>query len=249
MGLLWSFALVPLVVGDLNSITAFLLMILFGMGIDHSIHLAKRFQAELGVLDAEASLLETYRSTGRSVATAGLTTALALTILSLTGFRGFSEFGIISGFSTLVVLVSMFGVMPAALVLGERWGLVGAKAPMASSWGALPGRGKTLALAAAVLVAGLAGPWFLRFDYNFQELQTETETMSAIRKVHKQVYPGDLTPGAIYVARDLEVLDQALSQLETAKREKPDAAIGPTGELAGVHATSPGGGAASEDSR
>lgn len=47
LGLVWAFSLVPPILGDLNTITSFLLMILFGMGIDYAIHLVKRFQVEL----------------------------------------------------------------------------------------------------------------------------------------------------------------------------------------------------------
>ncbi len=237
VGLLWAFALVPSLVGDLNSITAFLLMILFGMGVDHSIHLVKRFQGELMVLDPESALLETYRSTGRSVATSGLTSALALTILSLTGFRGFSDFGIISGSAMLVVLVAMFLVMPSALALGVRWGLVLPRSPVMHKWSVVPNQWWTLALAAVVVAAFLASPWGLRFDYDFQELQTETAEAAQVKTLHRQVYSASLTPAAIYVAKDIDALDRMLAALEEAKSHEPGSKL--FGRLASIRELSP----------
>ena len=82
-------------------------MVLFGMGVDYSIHLTKRFRHELLVHPPEEALIETFVSTGRSVATSGVTTSFALLILAISDFRGFYDFGLIGGISIFIVTLAM----------------------------------------------------------------------------------------------------------------------------------------------
>ena len=88
-GLLWSYGLVPGLVGDLNLITSFLLMVLFGTGIEFSVHLVERFRNELTSADAATALETTFASTGRSIVTSGLATTLGIAVLLFSSFRGF----------------------------------------------------------------------------------------------------------------------------------------------------------------
>ncbi len=233
-GLLWSFALVPSLVGSLNLITSFLLMVLFGMGIDYSIHLVKRFQQELLDRGTEAALFETYRSTGYSVGTSGLTTALSLSILSFSGFRGFSEFGIISGTSLMMILGSMFLVLPSALVVGARWGLVKAyKSHKPQSWKLMPPLWFTWALAAVVLVAAVYAVTGLEFDYDFGNLKVKVAASQEVKRHHQKVYHrGSMSPAALYVAKDMDALDRGLDLLEETRKEQgEDSIIGRVGSL------------------
>lgn len=226
VGLLWSFAFVPTMVGDLNTITSFMLMVLFGMGIDYSIHLVKRFRHELCRRDAEAALIETFTSTGRSVATSGWTTALGLLILAISDFRGFSDFGLIGGAAMTMITVAMLLIMPATLVLGYRLGLVDPRAPrLPSKHLALPPRWAAAAVSALVLISAAAAGLFLTFDYDFANVAPSLEELEAIKEKEQEIYPIFFGPAAIYVAPDLQLLDRALGVLE-ASRDEPDSVIG-----------------------
>jgi hypothetical protein len=222
VGLLWAFALVPATVGDFNLITAFLLVIMFGMGVDYSIHLVKRFQREAGKLPLEEALIETYLSTGSSVLISGLTTALSLSILAASDFRGFSEFGIIGALSITMILVAMFAVLPAALVLGHRFRMI-RKASEKHVMILMYRKPATLALGGLMVAAAIIVYAGLSFDYNFRNLQFEKSSVPGLREaraMQKKVYSGSLSPGAVYLAEDVEALDRMAVQLEEAKREQ-----------------------------
>ncbi len=223
--LLWSFAFVPTLVGDLNTITSFLLMVLFGMGVDYSIHLVKRFRHEICTRDVEASLIETFTSTGRSVMTSGLTTALGLLVLVISDFRGFSDLGFIGGTAVVVITFAMLFVMPATLVIGHRLGLVTPRSPtLPSRHFALPPRWAAAALTVLVLASTAAAVMNLGFDYDFGNFSANSEELDRLKEKQDRIYPLFFGPAAIYVAKDLPTLDAALEVIESARRQ-PDSEI------------------------
>lgn len=216
-GLLVSFALVPILVGDLNLITSFLMMVLFGLGIEYAVHLVKRYRLELNDHTPADALTETMVSTGQSVLTAGLTTALGLGILAWSNFRGFRDFGIIGGVSMLVILASVYAVLPSALVLGQRFRLVLPRSR--GSRGRSPGAPAWLGwVLLAVAGAGCVAAFWVRFDYDFTNLSANPQAALAVREREKKIYPGIFAPAALYVAPDLPTLDKGLAILGEASR-------------------------------
>ncbi len=238
LGLLWSYALVPSLVGDLNTITSFLLMVLFGTGVEFAVHLVMRFQAELGERGLEEALFETFSSTGRSIVTSGLATTFGMAVLIFSSFRGFSEFGIIAATAILSIFGSMFVALPPLLVLGTRFGLVRPRAEGSGRLSFVPPTWVTAGvLVAAVLAAG-AVLLRLGFDYDFTRLQPEIPAAEAAKSRHRAVYPGFTVPGAFYVARDLVALDEALAVLE--KRRQALGEDGILGPVSSVRDFAPG---------
>ncbi len=219
LGLLWSYAFVPALVGDLNTITSFLLMVLFGTGVEFAVHLVMRFQAELGSLPLDQALFETYRSTGRSIVTSGLSTTLGMAVLIFSRFRGFSEFGIIAGIAILAIFGAMFVALPALLVLGVRLGLVKARAEGAGHVSFVPRPWLTWAVGGVALLAGAVAAASLAFDYDFTRLQPEIPSAEEAKSRHRSVYPGFTVPGAFYACADLASLDAALDVLERRRNE------------------------------
>lgn len=223
-GLLATYALLPALVGSLNTITAFLLLVLFGAGVENPIHLMKRFQYELQSRDAAAALRETFTSTGPSVVVSGVTTAVPLFILTVSDFRGFSEFGLIAGTGILVMMAVLLLIMPACLVLGHRLGLI-RPAHESAQWGIVPSGRVSAATALIVVAAAVAAVVFLRFDYDFSNLKATVPDSAAIKERHSKVYPQSLSPAALYVARDERALDDLLDVLVAARR-RPGTTIG-----------------------
>jgi hypothetical protein len=223
IGLLWSFSLVPPVLGSLNIITSFLVLVLFGMGIDFSIHLVKRFELEAAVRAPEEALVETYASTGASVLISGLTTALALLVLSFSDFRGFSEYGLICGASLALTLLAMLLVMPAVLILGHRFGCL-RPLPAARLKAKLPSRAAAAAVALALTAAVGLAVFALRFDYDFNALKPDPAGSLRTEEAGRKVYSRHLSPGAVYVASDLRSLDAFIGLLE-ARRKRPESLI------------------------
>ncbi|MFC2164547.1 RND family transporter [Acidobacteriota bacterium] len=209
IGLLWAFSLVPVVVNDLNMITSFLLVILFGMGIDYSIHLLKRFQLELRSKPSPQALIDTYLSTGRSVIISGLTTALPLFLLTFSDFRGFSEFGLIGGGAIIMMLLAMLIVGPSTLIIGERMGIIKPMVPKFKKK-RIPPFSVSILVAFLVVVSIVAIFTLLRFDYDFRNLGARVPEQKEFRERHGQVYTRSMSPAAIYVIPDLQTLDATL---------------------------------------
>ncbi|MDY0001211.1 MAG: MMPL family transporter [Polyangia bacterium] len=121
MSLCWTFAITKLAIGHLNVITAFLFIILLGLGIDFGIHIFARYKSERrSGRDQEPAFAVALRFTGRACVTSGLTTAAAFAALMITDFKGFSQFGFIAALGVVLALGSMLVVLPALLAAAER---------------------------------------------------------------------------------------------------------------------------------
>ncbi len=225
LGLLWSIGLVPVLVGDLNTITAFFLIVSFGLGIDFSIHLVKRFQSELGRRPAGDALTTTLQTTGKSVFLSGLTTAFALLTLSVSEFKGISEFGLIGAVSLLSITLAMLLFLPAVVVAGVRLKLVvGASPGTERAW--VMGPALTVALAAGIGVSLFWGIPGLEFDLDFNKLGGRVNESQEIRDRQNAVYPSSLPPAAVFVADRMQSLDDFLTVLDEAKAANAETTIG-----------------------
>lgn len=211
-GLCWSFAMVPQLVGPLNIITVFLLLILFGMGIDYSIHLIRSFQIQLEKMNNTSDALgKTLSSTGKAVLISGFTTALPLFVLALSDFRGFSDFGTIGGLSILTMLLAMFTVLPVMLIIGVRLSVITPGVPLSHS--IKPPRLQTALLVTLLIVLSFAYTMYSEkyFDYNFSAHGGNTTETKQFNRNHKKVYKSSLVPAALYLAPDSMTLEKSLA--------------------------------------
>ncbi len=239
-GLLWGFSIVPVFLEGLNLITAFLVLIIFGLGIDYSIHIVKRFILELTGNEPEKALIKTYLSTGISVIYSALTTALALFILALSDFRGFSEFGFISSTSLIIVMLSMFIVLPAVIALGYRLHLLKPK-ELVHHWSI--GAYKSVAVIFFILtLVGLALSSFnLKFNYSMREIldgRPSNSTYEKTKEKQRKIYSSSMSPGAVYVIPSLEILDKSLKVIEDAKTKNRSTTL--LGRVRSVRTYGPG---------
>jgi len=230
VGMTWGFAFIPGTLKSLNLITAFLIIILTGMGIDYAIHLVKRVEQEMFEKPFPEALASAYRNTGPSVLVSGFTTAFALSILSVSSFRGFSEFGIISAMVLACILASMLVCMPPMLVIANRFGFIRARDHRSEKAVVLSRRWTivSLGLMALCLVIAAAG---LRFDASFRNLEFDRSAIAGLhetdsardaresRKMHNKVYSSTFSPGAIFVADDTQNLDRLLEIFNKRIRE------------------------------
>ncbi|MHA1543868.1 MAG: MMPL family transporter, partial [Alphaproteobacteria bacterium] len=77
-GILWTLGLTQMIIGGLNLITIFLVLILFGLGIDFGIHSLSRYrEARIEGKGVEDALFIILSRTGAASLMAGLTTAIA----------------------------------------------------------------------------------------------------------------------------------------------------------------------------
>ena len=223
VSLLWTFGLTYFYLGMLNTMTSVLFVILFGLGIDYGIHFYARYielrSSGMGVEDA---IYTTNEKTGEAIVVSAFTTACALYVLMFAEFRGFSEFGFISGTGILLSLFTMLYVLPALLVVFEKYNLI--LFTQNTDSGPVKERrypfAKTTVIMGLVLsgiVIALSGR--LSFEYDFGKLEPQFPEYEAFRAVAGQVGDsGKRNPAYIIADTDEEV-----EALVEALRQKADA--------------------------
>ena len=232
-GLTWTFALAYAALGFLNTISAMLFVVLFGLGIDHGIHLLKRF-LQHGEGSISEALDATFTETGRAVWVSALTTAGGFAVMLLNDFKGFTHLGFIAASSMILITLAYFMGLPALIILAVKWGLL-KRAPegqvtqhrmwMWSALGRLSERIPTRvgnAIGIFIIVAGLASASQLRFNFDFDTLKGTNAASEKVKAKQAKVYKESLTPGAILFAPDDSIQDELLLALEARKLADTD---------------------------
>lgn len=156
MTLLVTAGLMPLLDVQFNYLNVIMLPVLFGIGVDGSVHVVTR-------LHAGASIDEVVSETGRSIAGAILTTMLGFGALLLADHPGLRSLGAVAVIGLAVNLLVCLVFLPAFVALrgarapvrdAPRWSVLGATVGLAGLSPIAPG---TMgALAAIPLAAGFA---------------------------------------------------------------------------------------------
>ncbi len=213
-GVVGAMAVAQLAFGYLNSSTAFLAAIILGNGINYAIIQTARYEEERrqGRAPAQAAMwavATTWRATGISA----WGTAISFGALSLTSFRGFSQFGIIGGAG---MVLSWLGTL---IVLPPLWARWDHRGPRSSSMrgqafaGPLNWVARKVARAPRVVllfglafsvVALLAIPRYARdpFEYDYRKLGSRSEARARLETLSSRLDPifgRNLSPGFILV--------------------------------------------------
>ncbi len=181
LGIVWTMGIIALVLGSLNMITSMIMVILLGLGIDFTLHLASRFQEEVGAGRSIREALErSLGGTGKGVLTGGVTTAIAFLTLMVSEMRAIFEFGFCSGVGVLMTIGATFWTLPAILAWrAERWQrkgrtvrpapeihLLGSVAAFASRM-----RYGVVGLAVVITGFGVLAARSLEWEYNLMNLE------------------------------------------------------------------------------
>ncbi|MEP0547245.1 MAG: MMPL family transporter [Rhodothermales bacterium] len=208
MSLAWTFGIAGAVFGALNLMTSTLALVLFGLGIDYGIHFYARYTEERGHGLSPADAAEmTFVSTGQAVAVSAATTAIALFALTIADFRGFSEFGFIGGLGIVFALFAMLLVLPALLILSERFGLLRLEAHddepvVAADPRPFPAARTILAASLVAVVLSLFALPQERFEYNFSSLEPEYRDYYDRADRLSGVYPSSNRRNPAYIVVD-----------------------------------------------
>lgn len=224
ISLSYTFGIAYITLGMLNTMTSVLFVILFGMGIDYGIHFYARYlEIRSTGLSVEESLMNTYDSTGSAIMTSSLTTAVALFILMIADFRGFSEFGFISGSGILLAFICMLFVMPALIVLCERFGLILVNRNQKVEVVEVQTKSKRYPFSRSIVYIGsliavvvLVFTPQLRFEYDFGILEPEFTDYQEFSKISGQVFKAQRRNPAYVIAET----DEEVNELLTAIRFK-----------------------------
>ncbi len=122
VGVLLTFALTYLAIGQLNIASAFLSSIVIGNGINAGLVLLARYSEERHAGSSVGVALDrAARGSAPGTLAATLTATVAYGSLALTPFRGFRDFGIIGATGMISCWLAAYVVLPAGLAIsGER---------------------------------------------------------------------------------------------------------------------------------
>lgn len=122
VGICLAFGFATLAVGHLNILSMVFAIMLIGLGIEYGIQFVLRYQEELNNGASGISAIETSLACNlRSIVLASATTAMAFITFVLTDFKGIAELGIIAAGGVFICVISTFTVLPAMLILLERF--------------------------------------------------------------------------------------------------------------------------------
>lgn len=118
IGIIWSVGFIVLTLGTMNIFTMMIMVVLLGLGIDFSIHLASRFHEEqVAGKTIDKALYATLAKTGKGVVTGAFTTSAAFFTLMIADTKGISEFGFCAGSGVLISLGAVLWILPTLLAL------------------------------------------------------------------------------------------------------------------------------------
>ncbi|MCZ6778004.1 MAG: MMPL family transporter, partial [Acidobacteria bacterium] len=232
LSIIWTFGIASLVVGGLNTITVFLFVILFGLGIDFGIHTYSRYlETRLEGGDVLTSLEAAVIKTGGGIVTAAFTTAAAFYALMVADFKGFSDFGFIAGTGILASMVAMLLLLPAFVTLGEKLGVIHAVSVTVGDPKPLdtrPIRGYRPVVIGALVLVGVVLLFVpqLSFEYNFRNLRSNLPGLQGVKaKIHdlKMDAEGeDLGSSAVVLADNPEDLVALVEVLDSIRVHDTD---------------------------
>ncbi|MEO6098566.1 MAG: MMPL family transporter [Fibrobacteria bacterium] len=195
----WTTAMTYLIYQRLTILTAFILTLIFGLGIEYTVHLYSRWAEEnrkgLNTLDA---MIAAVQSTGRSLLAGAATNIFAMLSLQLGHFKGFKEFGIVVSMGITFAMITTWLVMPPLFFQAVKIGdwllakvhgrvpraVVSFFMPSSKVQGGLllpemrisPRTLKIMALGAAIFTLGIAFAPATHFENDFANLRGKSTT-------------------------------------------------------------------------
>ncbi|QPJ62654.1 MAG: MMPL family transporter [Candidatus Nitronauta litoralis] len=179
ISLTYTFALTRLIIGHVNIISGFLVAILMGLGIDYGIHLYIRFKQELlKGLSVEKAVELVVTQVGRSGTVAMCTTIGVFSLLIVSDFKGFSEFGVIASIGIVCAFFSYYFLFPAQVLFYDKIHWLQKPQPRLFSLRISNLYSNTPYFLSALFVLLMTASIFLipkvEFEYDFEKLKGES---------------------------------------------------------------------------
>lgn len=231
ISLAWTFGLTYAYLGVLNTMTSVLFVILFGLGIDYGIHFYARYiEYRAGGEPVDSSVLKAYENTGSAIIVSAVTTASALYVLIFADFRGFSEFGFIAGTGILLTLFCMLFVLPAILVILEKWNWI-LLPPRAEDYQSKSGI-RRFPFSRTIVITGMSVSLLvilfsgsLRFEYDFGNLEPTFPEYEAFRDFTRSVDENDRRNPAYIIADSDEEVFELIGVIRENMENNPETMI------------------------
>lgn len=230
-GLAVGMGTVGLMEKDLNSIAIFLVLVVFGVGIEFGIHLWSRYLDERRGAPLGPALETTWRTTGRATLTSSTALLCGFALLTVSSFQGFAQFGRVAIVLVVAAAGSFVLFMPAWIILVEKmrreksWrsslAEVLVMSRLRSFW---PPRGlmvmRWVSLAVVVIGAVLCIKYF-RFDYGFAE-DVKVSVDTPARRSQHEIFSERLSPSAIAVFKTNEEAAKFMDFYRLNKKSYPE---------------------------
>lgn len=177
-GIVYDIGIIGMTTKEINMITSMFGALLIGLGIDFGLHIITNYnEAHAQGYPSKDALIYTLERTGVAVILGGLTTAIAFFALALSGYKMFTQFGIVAGCGILTCLFAMLVLLPALVVwFGKETYRKGAHEVLNYNFLAVLGRQiqqfRWLALSSCVVITLLLG-YFIphsAFEYDIQKI-------------------------------------------------------------------------------
>lgn len=204
LGLTFAFGVV--VLGKMNSLTSAFGGLLVGLGIDFIIVLYGRYVEErLSGADHETAIDAMGRHTGVGVLLGAVTTAATFFAFLATDFRGLTELGLLTGTGILLLVVTVFLLLPALLTKLHNRRRRGA-AHVIQSFGAdrlcaaALNRPRIVIVGTVLLTVIFAfGAWNLEFDDDIQNMRSPDNQGMKLRTEVMEAFGLRFTPMTVRV--------------------------------------------------
>lgn len=121
-GVLTAITAMQFFIGGFNIISAFSFTILYGLGIDFSIHLLVRFSEERGKsANCREAVISSYVNIVPAIFSGALTTVAAFFSLIFINFKGFSDFGLAAAIGVTASFCAIVLFFPAIIFVFDRF--------------------------------------------------------------------------------------------------------------------------------
>ncbi|HCU23746.1 MAG TPA: hypothetical protein DF383_01915, partial [Deltaproteobacteria bacterium] len=230
LGIPIGLALASFWVSKLNVTTSFLFAILGGLGVETGIHLFSRYyESRKEGRSLQETFEELYLSMGPAVLTAVASLAVTFLLMIFSDFRGFSEFGLISGVGLWTLFLLYFTFFPASLVLAEKIRLIRFKTEIKEFEGHFrfsPDFVRTLLVLFSLITVGsiLATP-FLSFEYDSKKIRSDSSE-NRLAKQMQRVTSGERVnnPAGLIIHNPAEA-EAVKAAVEKKRDSNPDTTL------------------------
>jgi predicted RND superfamily exporter protein len=221
VGIIFNYGFIGITIKEINMLTSIMAVLLIGLGVDYGIQIVTNFTTyrEDGHEPKEALRL-TYLKAGMGTLLAALTTALAFFVMSATGIKAFTQFGLIMGTGIINCFIAMFFLLPAILLWWGKKDISKTRIPNLN-YQFLANLGKTtykyrvptLIVGTIVTIALFVAMFSNRMEYDMMQL--EPQDMPSIIQYKKVMEKYEMTPFAsMVIANSVEEARDFTERLE-----------------------------------
>ncbi|HEX5034181.1 MAG TPA: MMPL family transporter, partial [bacterium] len=200
------------------------------------IHVFSRYYEERhGGVPLETTLTEIYLSLGPAVLTAVASLAVTFLLMIFSDFKGFSEFGLISGLGLIVLFLLYFTFFPALLVLGERIKLLKFGGTMRDFEGRFSFSSgfvrPMLVLFSLITVFSILATPYLKFEYDTKKIRAD-DPSTRLDKIRQRATSGERlnNPAAVIIHNRAEA-DAIKAAVEKVRDSNPDTTVQGTNSI------------------